>query len=75
MTQIQTNKKNLLASNTQHLFGAFEHSRFEFVSDFEIRISNLGMPILRIIPYRFTTKPAPAAPGSLLEPKKIFIAS
>jgi hypothetical protein len=57
------------------LFGTFEHSIFEFVSDFEIRISNLEMPILQIIPYRVIPKPVPVGPGSLPEPKKIFIAS
>ncbi len=33
------------------LFGSLENSIFEFVSDFDIRISNLEMPIPQIILY------------------------
>jgi hypothetical protein len=48
------------------LFGSLEHSVFEFVSDFDIRISNLKMPIQQIIPNRVISKPSPLDPGSLL---------
>jgi hypothetical protein len=42
-----------------------EHSIFEFVSDFDIRISNLERPIQEIIPYRIIPRPGPLGQASL----------
>jgi hypothetical protein len=48
------------------MFGSLEHSIFEFVSDFDIRISNLQMLILQNTAYRIIPRPGPLGPGCLL---------
>jgi hypothetical protein len=47
-------KSNVPNSKVLPYFAGFEHSNFEFVSDFDIRISDFSMP---------PTCPVPAMPG------------
>ena len=48
------------------LFGSLKNSIFEFVSDFDIRISNLEKQFLQIIPHRVISKADPKGLDDLL---------